>query len=285
MTQVDPQAVKKLQREQWGRAASGWRRRDERLRQLTASATERMLQLAAIGPGQRVLDIACGTGEPALPAAAIVGESGFVLATDMAPEMLEVARDKAAAQGLENVEFRLVDGEHLDFEPESFDAVTCRWGIMFMPEPLRCLRQACAALKPGGRFVAAVWGPPDRNPWLVTPMVGLRKYLDTTPPDPTQPGGPLSFAAQGKLESTLTEAGLRETAVEGLELTMADFESGREYWQFQLDIAGPLATLFAQLPADRQEAAATVIAAAAGGGDAANKVHLTGYTLLGSGLK
>ena len=285
MTQPDADTIKEQQRTQWGRAADGWRRHDDRIQRQTAPVTRRLLQLAAVAAGQRVLDIACGTGEPALPAARIVGPQGFVLATDIAPEMLEVARDKAAAEGISNVEFRLVDGEEIDVEAESFDAVTCRWGIMFMPEPLRCLRQAQAALKHGGRFVAAVWGPPERNPWLVTPMVQLREFLDTTPPDPTQPGGPLSFAAQGKLESVLAEAGFGQASVEGLELVMADFESGEEYWQFQRDIAGPLATLFAQLPADRQEAAAAAIASAAGGGDPKGRVHLSGYALLASGVK
>ena len=55
----------------------------------------------------------------------------------MAPQMLEVAREKAREKGLTNVEFRLVDGEELDVDPDSFDAVTCRWGIMFMPDPVR----------------------------------------------------------------------------------------------------------------------------------------------------
>ena len=283
--QLDPQAIKREQREQWGRAAAGWRKHDERFRQVTAPVSQRLLEAAGIAPGHRVLDIACGTGEPALPAAKIVGPAGSVLATDMAPEMLEVAREKALARGLANVEFRLVDGEELDVEPESFDAATCRWGIMFMPEPLRCLGQVYRALKPGGRVAFSVWGPPERNPFISLPAAVVVKYLETPPPNPTLPGGVFSFAAPGKLESTFAGVGFRDVKVDGLELPMAVFDSGQEYWQFQREIAGPLATLFGRLPADAQETAAREIAAAAAGGDPNGAVRLNGYTMFASAVK
>src|SRR3990172_4931501 len=122
--QLDAQAIKERQREQWGRAAAGWRKHDERFRRVTAPASQRLLEAAGIAPGHRVLDIACGTGEPAFPAADIVGPAGYVLATDQAPEMLAVAREKAAERGLTNIEFRLADGEELDVEAELFDAAT-----------------------------------------------------------------------------------------------------------------------------------------------------------------
>lgn len=283
--QLDPQAMKERQRQEWGAAAAGWRKHDERVRELTAPVTQRLLELASIELGHRVLDIACGTGEPALPAARIVGREGYVLATDLAPEMLAVAREKATAEGLENVEFRLSDGEELDVETSSFDAVTCRWGIMFMPAPVHCLRQAWAALRPGGRIAVSVWGPPERNPFISIPAGVLRQYLESPPPDPTLPGGPFSFADATKLESALTEAGFSEPRVESLELQMAAFDSGEEYWQYQREIAGPLAAQFAQLPPAVQETAALEIATAAAGGDPNGRVSLKGYTLLGSAVK
>src|SRR5213593_1496522 len=173
---IDAQAMKEQQRKDWGDAAESWRKNYERLREVAAPVTKHMLELAMVAPGHRVLDIACGSGEPALSAAHFVGAAGFVLATDMAPEMLEVARDNAKAQGVMNVEFRLVDGEEIDVNPESFDAVTCRWGLMFMPEPVRCLAQAYHALKTDGRIAVAVWGPPDRNPFIALPMGIARKH-------------------------------------------------------------------------------------------------------------
>src|SRR3972149_3399115 len=97
--QFDPGAIKEAQRTQWGRAAAGWREHDERFRRVTAPVTQRLLEAAGVAPGQRVLDIACGTGEPALPAARIVGPSGHVLATDLAPGVVEGARGRGGGEG------------------------------------------------------------------------------------------------------------------------------------------------------------------------------------------
>src|SRR3990172_7968195 len=108
--QQDPQAIKREQLEQWGRAEGSWRKHDERLRQVTATVTQRLLEVAGIAPGHRVLDVASGTGEPALPAAEVVGPGGRVVLTDQAEQMLAVAREMAAARGLSNVEGRLPGG-------------------------------------------------------------------------------------------------------------------------------------------------------------------------------
>lgn len=286
MSQTDARAIKDQQKQQWGRAAAGWKKHDERFRPLTAPVTQKLLELAGVGLGMRVLDVACGTGEPAMPAAQMVGDTGFVLATDMAPEMIEVAREKSAAQGITNVEFRLVDGEEIDVPPDSFDAVTCRWGMMFMPEPLNFLYQAHRALKPGGRIALSVWGPPERNPFIVLPMTILRKHYEGPPlPNPTDPGGIFSFANTEKLDFVLTQAGFANVRVDPLELPMAVFDSGQEYLQYMMDIAGPLAALLSQLSPTARQKAEQEIVEQAPQGTADGKVSLNGYTLLASGRK
>jgi ubiquinone/menaquinone biosynthesis C-methylase UbiE len=286
MTQVDAATIKQQQKEQWGRAAAGWKKHDDRLVRQTAPVTQKLLELALIAPGSRVLDVACGTGEPAIPAARMVGAAGFVLATDMAPEMLEVAREKAAAEGLNNIEFRLVDGEELDVPPESFDAVTCRWGIMFMPEPLRFLHQARTALKPDGRIAVSVWGPPERNLFVSLPMGILRKHYEgPPPPDPTAPGSIFSFANEKKLEFVFEQAGFQSIRIDPLEVPMAVFESGREFLEYMTDIAGPFATILRQLPDKARQAAEEEIIKTAPQGNPEGKVSLNGYALLASARK
>jgi len=286
MTQVDASAIKQQQKDQWGRAAAGWKKHDERLRGLTAPVTQKLLELTGVAPGGHVLDIACGTGEPAIPAAKMVGAAGFVLATDMAPEMIEVAREKAAAEDLSNIEFRLVDGEEIDVPAESFEAVTCRWGMMFMPEPLRFLHQVNQALKPGGRIAISVWGPPERNPFISLPMAILRKHYQGPPlPDPSAPGGIFSFADERKNEFVFEQAAFQNIRIDPLELPMAVFESGKEYLQYMMDIAGPLASLLNQLPAKARKAAEDEIVKAASQGKPDGKVSLSGYTLLVSARK
>src|SRR5512145_1013224 len=135
------------------------------MRKATAPMTERMIVLAGIKPGMRVLDLASGNGEPGLPIAHAVGPVGHVLLTDQSPEQLDYAREKAQAQGLANVEIREADAEEIEVEEGAFDAVTCRWGLMFMPDAIRAIRNAHRALRLGGRLVVSVWGTPERNPF------------------------------------------------------------------------------------------------------------------------
>src|SRR5437899_11479971 len=107
MTDIDAQAIKRQNREDWDHAAPAWRKYDQNLRRGSEPLTRRLLGMAQIKPGQRVLDIASGTGEPSLPAAVIVCPSGSVLLTDQSEDMLAVARDKARAQELQHVTSRV----------------------------------------------------------------------------------------------------------------------------------------------------------------------------------
>jgi len=283
--QIDVAKVKQQQKKDWGEAAAGWRHYDDQMMRVSAPVTEMLLELAQVGPGKRVLDVACGTGEPALPAAKMVGPAGFVLATDMAPEMIEVAREKASSQGVVNVEFRVVDGEELGVDPNTFDAVTCRWGMMFMPEPLKFLYQSGEALKSGGRIAVAVWGSPERNPFITLPMVTVRKHVEVPAQDPSAPGGIFSFADRSRLEFVFEQAGFGDIRVEAFELPMSVWDSGYEYWQFCTAIMGPLRALLETLPKPLREQIGEEVATAAGGGDPNGGVSLAGYPLLASARK
>jgi SAM-dependent methyltransferase len=260
--------AKQQQHDTWRAVAAGWARRSERLRRLGQPVTERFLR--EIAPGQRVLDVASGVGEPALTIAEHVGRSGRVVGTDLVEEMVAAARATAAARGVVNVEFRHVDGEALDVDPGTFDVVTSRWGLMFMPDPVACLTAARRALGPGGRLVAAVWASPDRNPWIAVPMGVLMRGLGIEPPPPGTPGA-FALADWERLQGVVEAAGFTSVLLEELALPMSDCDRGHEYLEFMLDLAGPLTALFDKVPeAERAQAMDEMAAAceAAGGGTA-----------------
>jgi SAM-dependent methyltransferase len=246
---MDAKSLKQIQLETWTNAAPGWKRNDALLRGFTAPVTARMV--AGLQPGQRVLDVASGTGEPALEAAARVGPTGNVLGFDFVAAMLELAREKAASQGLRNVEFRLSDGEALDVSPGTFDVATMRWGLMFMPDPLACLRRVHAALKPGGRLALACWASPEENPWASVPTAVLRRHLDLPVPPPDAPGL-FAFADPERLRATIGHAGFQDVTVEKVAFTMAAFPTGAELIAYQLDLVGPIAAIFNKLPAEKR---------------------------------
>ena len=110
-------------------------------------------------PGSSVLDVACGTGESALPAAEIVGPTGRVIGIDLAKNLLELARSKAAARRLQNVDFRQDDMTQLDFDDDSFDAVVCVFGIFFVPDMEGLVAELWRMVKPNGKLAITTWGP------------------------------------------------------------------------------------------------------------------------------
>jgi ubiquinone/menaquinone biosynthesis C-methylase UbiE len=111
--------------------------------------TEHALRLAGLRPGMRVLDVGCGPGDVSIIAAGLVGSTGSVLGVDAAPEMVELARSRAAEKGLSTVQFTqaAIDAITLD---EPFDAVVGRLILMHLPDPAATLRHLSALVRPGG---------------------------------------------------------------------------------------------------------------------------------------
>ena len=118
-TSFDPAQYKADLRTEWRNAAAGWRAWLEVLEAADGgqAVSRSLVELARIGPGDAVLDVAAGYGEPGLTAARAVAPGGQVVCTDISAEMLAVGRKRAAATGLDNIEF-------LEF----FRLQTCRLG-------------------------------------------------------------------------------------------------------------------------------------------------------------
>ena len=109
--------------------------------------------------GAKVLDVGCGTGASALPAAQAVGKNGSVVGVDLASRLLDRARAKALAAGLDNIEFRLADMTALNYPDESFDAVVSVFSIFFVPDMEGLVRELWRMVRPGGKLAVTTWGP------------------------------------------------------------------------------------------------------------------------------
>jgi len=109
--------------------------------------------------GARVLDVCCGSGASALPAAEAVGPKGSVLGVDLAGNLLELARTKAAKRGLTNTEFQVGDLLNMHLSDPQFDAVICVFGIFFIPDMPAAVRALWHAVRPGGKLAVTTWGP------------------------------------------------------------------------------------------------------------------------------
>ena len=283
MPEIQP-TPKQMQHQSWTGVAPSWRKHDAVFVKGAAPAAETMLDLAGVRVGSRVLDIASGTGEPAIPAARRVGENGYVLGTDFVEGMLETARAKAALAGLGNVEFRVVDGEALDVPAASFDAVTIRWGIMFMPDALGCLRAAHRALKPGGKIAVACWAGPEKNPWAAIPMGIMMKHANIPKPPPGALGI-FAYADPERLKGVLVEAGFKNVVVEAVDLSLMEFDTFSEYWRLTHEMAGPIASMLETLPPAKRAVVEAEIAAEVEKLSPGGKVALQGMTWVAAGEK
>ena len=109
----------------------------------------------AIAPGSRVLDVACGTGNVSIPAARA---GAIVTGVDIAPNLLEQAQARAAAEGL-TVQFDAGDAEQLPYADRTFDLVVTMYGAMFAPRPERVAAELTRVCRPGGVIAMANWTP------------------------------------------------------------------------------------------------------------------------------
>ncbi len=185
-----------------------WAQLQNRLDGLFVEVTALAMAAAAAQPGERALDVGCGCGATLLELARRVGSSGHVTGLDVSEVMLDVARQRIAAEGLGQAEATLADAATHRFEPVT-DLVFSRFGVMFFDAPAAAFTNIRLALKPGGRLVFACWRAMEQNDWVMVPLGAARPHLgpeEGPPADPEAPG-PFAFADPERLRSVLTAAG------------------------------------------------------------------------------
>jgi SAM-dependent methyltransferase len=203
--------------EGWERAAVGWGAMADRIREFGMPVSAWMIEHLGLQPGQRVLELAAGPGDTGFLAAELIQPAGTLISSDAAEAMLSLARERAATQGIQNVEFRRMELEWLDLPTADVDAVLCRWGFMLTLDPATALREARRVLRPGGRLALAVWDVPQANPWATVPARALEALGHGSAPDPNAPGM-FALAPAERLQELLRDAGFVEVEVEGVEL-------------------------------------------------------------------
>jgi ubiquinone/menaquinone biosynthesis C-methylase UbiE len=226
----NPDEFKAQQRQMWNNAAAGWQTWWETIERGAQKVSDKIVELAEIKAGDKVLDIATGIGEPAVTAARKVMPNGKVLATDISPQMLAIAKTRAVSLGLNGIiEFRESDGEKLDLPDQTvkFDAVLSRFGLMFFPNLPSALVKIRHLLITNGRLSAAVWSTPSKVPLIDLAFGTARKQINAPPPPPGTPG-PFALADAGTLKQLFSQAGFKDIKVETLQITF-EFDSPESY--------------------------------------------------------
>jgi SAM-dependent methyltransferase len=192
-------------------------------------------------PGVKWLDLACGTGAVAERAA----ERGAdVTGVDLAPGLIETAKERAAERGLE-IDYRVGDCENLEFDDGAFDVVSSTCGVMFAPDHAASARELARVVNPGGRIGLANWTPAEKG---LAALFRIMKPFQPTPPDGI--GFPFDWGDEQHVNDLLGDAfDLEiERGISPLRLP-----NGEAYWMLFSSSYGPTRTLSESLDDERRE--------------------------------
>jgi len=219
--------------------APTWEKRRAEVEEYSTPVRQWMLRELDPQEGDTLLELAAGVGDTGFEAAEIIGRSGRLITSDLSPAMLDAARRRGAELGLGNVDYRVINAEHIALDDDSVDGVLCRFGYMLMPDPAAAFAETRRVLRPGGRVTLAVWGAMEHNPWIAIAGISLGQRGHIPPPPPPPAPGPFSMASAERVEGLLREAGFTKARIEEAHGRFAVADAD-DYLGLIGDTAGPV---------------------------------------------
>jgi SAM-dependent methyltransferase len=190
--------------------------------------------------GERFLDLACGTGAAAELAAAAGAE---VVGVDLAPALIEQAKQRAAERGLD-IDYRVGDVEALDLEDGGFARVASTCGVMFAPDHGAVARELSRVTASGGRIALACWTPESG----LAQLFGVMRPFQ--PPPPEGVGSPFAWGDESHVRELLSDD--FDLEFEQLDSPL-EMESGEAVWELFVRDYGPTRVLYESLDDEQKE--------------------------------
>lgn len=217
-------------------------------------------------PGERILDVGCGAGQTCVQLAEAVGDAGEVVGVDIAPLLLGVARERAAARP--NVSFIEGDAQTVRLPAGRFDAIFSRFGVMAFANPIVAFANLRGSLKPGARLAFVCWRSLADNDLDLTPLraASLEGLADMTP---------FAFENPARIRDVLYAAGFDRVAIEPHDQQVGS--GGLEAMLAVVLAVGPLGRILRESPQLR-EAAEPLVRQALAARDGPNGVTLKAAT-------
>lgn len=229
--------IREQQKASWNKFSPGWKKWDKLFMEHLQPMGDAIINQLNLKESDIVLDIAAGTGEPGLTIASKV-TNGKVFVTDLAEDMLKIAKENAAKKDILNVEFNACDVSELPYDDNTFDAISCRLGFMFFPDMQLAAKEMVRVLKPGGRISTSVWTVPEKNFWVTAMMSTINKNMEIPAPPAGAPGM-FRCGKDGFIAELFKEAGLKNTeqveVIGKINCVTADV-----YWTMMTELAAPV---------------------------------------------
>jgi SAM-dependent methyltransferase len=238
------------------RAGEAWVEQQAMLDGLFQPFERLLAEAVADGGGREVLDVGCGTGATTLAVARSLEGRGRCTGLDLSVPMIEMARRRAGAAGVENSQFIAADAQRYGFEPGRFDALISRFGVMFFDDPVAAFANLGRAARPDAGLTLIAWRGAEENPFMTTAERAAAPLLpELAPRDPTGPGQ-FAFADAERVGSILAASGWRDIDIQPLDVACTLSADDLEVYVTRM---GPVALLLPDLDAPRRSAVAAAV--------------------------
>lgn len=234
----------------WSAVSEAWDEQHEYIERSAAPITDRLLADLDAMPGDSIVELGAGTGEFGIHLARAVQPGGHVVISDVAEGMVEVAARRLAGAAVEGVDVRRLDGQAIALPDDSVDGVVSRMGYMLMPNPAAAFDEARRILRPGGRLVFSVWAGPQANAWASCAGIAVAQAGLGDPVEVFKPGGLFSLADEERVRELLGGASFVSVSIERVD-AVHEFKDFEHYWNTFSRVAGPVAVILDNAPADQ----------------------------------
>ena len=235
--------IREQQKQSWNKFSGGWKKWDELTMDFLRPMGEAIITSIKPSGAKKILDIAAGTGEPGLTIATML-EGGKVVITDLAEDMLAIAKENASRRGITNIETKACDVCDLPFADNSFDAISCRFGFMFFPDMQLAANEMARVLKAGGKIATSVWNIPEKNFWVTATMGTINRNMELPAPPPGAPGM-FRCAKPGLMKEVFEKAGFRNITEKEV-LSKLNSGTVQTYWDMMTEIGAPIVAALSQ---------------------------------------